>query len=359
MIHQNDEALLADESFINFCLGRNDADVLKWNRLLMDNPTQAARIEELQAIVAITSKNIHETEISNQFAALEVTIAQHEVNLVAEKEAVTRRHRLRWFLAAASFLVFFTTVAIYYLTHNATDSTIAPLLYSTQPAEKKELTLPDGSRVILNADSRVTISADFGKKERRVQLNGEAFFDVTHDSLKPFIVETPRMDIKVLGTAFNVKAYPADRLAETSLIRGSIQLSLKEEQKTVTLRPNEKYVLSGIQTQPSAVVKSRNRERLYSETGLLPVKISTVDTSVVEVAWTRNTIAFIDEPFGEVVKKLERWYAVQIIIEDETLSPVRYTGSFRNEQLGDVLAALQFSKPFTYSRQDNVIRINK
>ena len=359
MLHQSDEALLSDESFINYCLERNEADINRWTKILQDNPGEAVRMDELRAIVMLTSRDIQDIELRYQITDLEKKIALFEEASVATTNTTFKNRTKRWNLAVAACMALLAGIAIYYLVNSVQRSEALPLLYATKPAEKKALILPDGSRVILNADSKVTLHADFGQKDRRLQLDGEAYFDVVHNPSKPFIVETPRMDVKVLGTAFNVKAYQADDLFETSLIRGSVELSLKKEHKTVMLRPHEKYVLREIRTEKVEAVISSNTAATHSNTGLLPVKINKIDTSVVEVSWTNNKIVFVDESLAEVMKKLERWYGVRIVVQDEALANNLYTGSFRNESIEDVLSALQFSKAFTYKKQGNVIMIDK
>jgi ferric-dicitrate binding protein FerR (iron transport regulator) len=358
MLHQNDEELLADESFINYCLKRNEADMHAWMKIVRDNPGAAAHIEELRTLVILTSKGVQNIELKSQIAKLGRRIELAEETVASVSPVLGTRSISRKLMVAAACFLLIAATTIYYFVSSSNSSTSYRSSYITQPAEKKSLVLSDGTKVILNADSKLSIAPDFGNGERSVQLDGEAFFDVAHNASKPFVVHTTRMDIKVLGTAFNVKAYETDDLFETALIRGSVELSLKKEQKTIMLHPNEKYVLREVQPQVASSVESTTSREIHGE-GLLPVKIDKVDTSIVEVSWTENKIAFVDEPFAQVVKKLERWYGVPIIVNDGVLLENLYTGSFRNESIEDVLSALQFSKPFTYKKENDVIRISK
>jgi len=360
MLHQNDEELLADESFINYCLGLNEADILKWEKSLRENPSESSRIEELRALVMLTSRGVQNIELKNQIAELgrRIDIAEEAVAITGS--ASRGRFITRTLAVAAACLVLIVGAAIFYFAGTTGVAPVAyPLSYATKPAEKKSFVLPDGSKVILNADSKLSVDAGFGEKERRIHLDGEAFFDVAHNASKPFIVQTSRMDVKVLGTAFNVKAYTTDDLFETSLIRGSIELSLKKEHKTVMLRPHEKYVLRETRPEAAKAVENHPVSSRAGAQGLVPVKISKMDTSIVEVSWTENKIAFMDEPLGDVLKKLERWYGIHITVTDPLLMDNLYTGSFRNESIEDVLSALQFSKPFTYKKQGDDIIISR
>ena len=358
MLHQNDEELLADESFINYCLKRNEADMHAWMKIVRDNPGAAAHIEELRTLVILTSKGVQNIELKSQIAKLGRRIELAEETVASVSPVLGTRSISRKLMVAAACFLLIAATTIYYFVSSSNSSTSYRSSYITQPAEKKSLVLSDGTKVILNADSKLSVASDFGQEQRSVQLDGEAFFDVAHNAAKPFVVHTARMDVKVLGTAFNVKAYESDELFETALVRGSIELSLKKEKKTITLRPNEKYVLREVQPAVVSAEKRTATRKIHSE-GLLPVKIDKIDTSIIEVSWTENKIAFVDEPFALVIKKLERWYGMSIIVDDDALLENLYTGSFRNESIEDVLSALQFSRPFTYKKENDIIRISK
>lgn len=356
MLHPNDEELLTDESFINFCLDQNRADKIKWTEFIENHPSEAARLDELRTIVILTRRGIEDIELKNQIAALETKIDRSEENTVIQSAPTVKKRRLQWIMAAASLTVI-AGAAVFYRTGNHAQPQTRSLSYVTQPAEKKSITLPDGSTVILNAGSKLFMEPSFGENDRKVRLEGEAFFEVTHDPSKPFKVETPQMEIKVLGTVFNVKAYKEDDLAEASLVSGSIELSLKNEHKTITLHPNEKYVLHSTPPVTTARVAAPSKTKRIAKEGILPVMIDKIDASIIEVSWTKDKLAFVDEPFGEVLKRLERWYGIRFILEDPSLADNLYTGSFRKESVEDVLSALQFSKPFQYKKQDHVITI--
>ncbi|MFT3703705.1 MAG: DUF4974 domain-containing protein [Agriterribacter sp.] len=365
MLHDDDESLLADESFINYCLGRNAQDVLRWKRFIEDHPGELNRIEDLKMMVLLTSSNVHEIELKNQIALLNEKIEFSEGLIEPTKSVPSINNNRRWWMiAAAACFVTICGLAWYFIDQHNASAPVSPVpTFATKPTQKKSFILPDGSTVILNAESSITLAPDFGQTSRRLTLTGEAFFDVTHDAAKPFIVETERMNVKVLGTAFNVKAYSTDAVYETSLLRGSVELSVKGESKTLMLHPNQKYVLANTTAQENKPsLKSQQRIATIEKTneeGLQPLKIIRKDTSIVEVSWTENKLAFADEPLSEVAKKLERWYGVKIVITDPGIANTAYNGSFRNEDIINVLSALQFSKPFTFQKQNDEIIISK
>src|SRR6185295_18900551 len=155
---------------------------------------------------------------------------------------------------------------------------------------------------------------------REVSLTGEAFFDVTKDSSHPFIIHTSVMDIKVLGTAFNVRSYPGDASTETSLIRGKVEITVKNRSNAkIYLNPNEKLtVLNNVTvnkiTASQGPVKNASEKTLSVD----QLNYSPVDSTPIETAWVDSKLRFQkNETFKEVALKMERWYAVTIIFDDK------------------------------------------
>lgn len=211
----------------------------------------------------------------------------------------------------------------------------------------KKIELPDGTQVSLNAGSELQYAADFNTSHRTVQLSGEAYFDVKKDAERPFIINTGKMSIRVIGTAFNVKAYPEDKTSEASLIRGMIEVSMKNDpKKKFILRPNEKIVFPN-KALPAA--GSKDLEVLQREGyAISNVSINPVDNSVIETAWTHNRLAFMNERFGDIAQQLERKFEVKLHFEDSTAAALRFTATFENEDIRQTLEALQYSLPFKF-----------
>ena len=228
----------------------------------------------------------------------------------------------------------------------------------TKPGSKKtQVQLPDGSSVWLNASSNLTYSKDFGKNFREVNLSGEAFFDVVKDPAHPFIIHTKVIDVKVLGTEFNVRAYPNDAYTETSLIRGSVEVTVKNRSNEKHfLRPNEK--ISVVNNIVSEEIHSLTKPRPYILTE--PLTYYHVDSTVIETSWVENKLIFQEnETFREVALKMERWYGVHISFADEQVSQIRPFGSFTNETINQALDALRESFHFNYRITGTNIIITK
>ncbi len=233
---------------------------------------------------------------------------------------------------------------------------------STKNGSKTSLILPDGSKVWLNAGSKLVYDKQFGQKLREVRLTGEAYFDVAHDKTRPFIIHTEQMDIRVLGTAFNVKCYPGEGKTEAALVRGSIEVTMRNRNEKFVLKPNEKLVLNSptsatqIEGQ-AATVKAVSKSPLVV---IAPLTPSVEDEAVIiETSWLENKLIFQDETFQEVATKMERWYGVTIRFAEPSLGRIRLTGSFENENINQALTALQYIARFKYHMEKDIITISK
>jgi transmembrane sensor len=282
----------------------------------------------------------------------------------------------KWYWAAAILLV--ASAGLFALLQiNKGEKNSSPVSYvnevSTRPGSKSKIQLPDGSMVWLNAGSKLTYTKDFGKKNREVMLTGEAFFDVTKNPEKPFLIQTNSINIKVLGTAFNVKAYPEDKQTETSLIRGNIEVTIKNRPNDkIFLSPSEKLVVEnssiaenkksiinpGKTTRP-ATTENSTPALLVPKLSINKLKYSPVDSTVAETQWINNRLVFRDESFADLAIRLERWYDVTIEIKDGALEEARLNGIFQSETIVQALEALKISVPFVYEQKANKITIHK
>jgi ferric-dicitrate binding protein FerR (iron transport regulator) len=225
---------------------------------------------------------------------------------------------------------------------------------STRPGSRTKLALPDGSEVWLNAGSKLSYSQPFGITDRIVTLTGEAFFDVVKTT-KPFIIHTEGVQIKVLGTAFNVRSFPAEKKIETSLVRGRVEITLdKSPEKKYVLKPNEKLTLN----------IEENKPALHAAKSQLPLavisRLQYIDSNTIaETSWVENKLVFVDESFEEVARKMERWYGVSINFKNEKVKAERFTGVFEKETAGQALQAIQIALPFRFTIKDTEITITQ
>jgi ferric-dicitrate binding protein FerR (iron transport regulator) len=225
--------------------------------------------------------------------------------------------------------------------------------------ERKKIMLPDSTEVHLNSGSSLVYNKDFGNKNREVWLKGEAFFEVTKDASHPFLVNTKRMMVKVLGTVFNVKAYNTKEDIETTVVEGKVEVSLKEDdEKKVILLPNEKISLRN---------NSTIKEDGYAHTPITitplnyevqAVKPDKKETNMPEEAvWVKEKVVFTQEPLEIVALKMERWYNVHIHFKNEKMKDILMTGDFDNVSLDEAMHVLQIMVGFEYDINGNDVFI--
>ena len=217
---------------------------------------------------------------------------------------------------------------------------------------KTKLVLPDSTVVWLNAGSKLTYNEHFGATNRNTTLVGEAFFDVKKSTI-PFIIRANTIQIKVLGTAFNVKAYPDEKTTETSLIRGRVEVTLdKRPGEPIILKPNEKLIVANEKTGAKKEIQKKDPKVVIGELTHID------DSTIIETSWVHNELIFQDEAFSDIAHKMERWYGVTIEFTDERIANEHLSGTFTTETIQDALNALQYSTKFHYSIKGNLITIS-
>lgn len=211
----------------------------------------------------------------------------------------------------------------------------------THKGSRSQVKLPDGTTVWLNAGSKLDYPKQFTGKQREVTLEGEAFFTVTKDAKRPFMVRTKSFSIRVLGTEFNVRAYPQEDSAVTSLVTGVVEVVLDEKKnQVVRLKPNEKLSIPTIQLMEEDSVEQAAPVVIK----LIKSPLTIVRDSVVtETAWKENKLAFKRMPLEKVAIMLEQWFGVEIRFKNENKRQEYLTGVFQDESLEEVLKALELT----------------
>jgi transmembrane sensor len=232
---------------------------------------------------------------------------------------------------------------------------------TTNKGSRKKIILPDGTQVWLNGSSKITFDNNMNSSPTRfVKLIGEAFFDVTKNKQRPFIIRTNKFSIKVLGTAFNVKAYPGDKKTEATLIRGMIELTINDSlQEKFILRPNEKFAMASyLNPRINAItpdISAEHRKLVIED--IKPVQIASKQY-IEETSWVDNKLVFKNESLEELIPELERWYNVKIEITNDKVKHYHFTGVFENETLVQALTYMQYIRPFTFKIDNHDVKIN-
>ena len=215
-----------------------------------------------------------------------------------------------------------------------------PLQTVSTLAETRSITLPDQTEIVLNRYSTLTYPERFRGKDRKVQLQGEAYFEVSKDAAHPFKVEAEAVIVQVLGTHFNIEAYPEDAQVKTTLLEGSVAVSLigKEEERLV-LSPNESAIYN----------KDKKSLTLHSEK----------DASE-EIVWRNGTLLFKSIPLQEIVRQLSNAFHTDIRIEDADLQNYHMTATFSDgETLEEILSLLCRNQKFGYTKTNDTITITQ
>jgi transmembrane sensor len=273
----------------------------------------------------------------------------------AKKPMMNSKRKFLWPALAASLFIGALVFGIRYT--GATSQSVAPLAKTTNPAihqismkknSRTKLSLSDGTIVWLNAGSILTYDSSYNKNIREVALTGEGFFDVFKNKNKPFIIHTSKINIKVLGTVFNVRSYAIDKTTEASLIRGSIEVSFQDNpNKKIILKPNEKIVVNNDQNaadipENALSVTSKKINRIPGVT-VRKLTHEYRTGEIIETSWTENKLIFQDESFDQISHQLERWYGVSIIFKNQQLKENHLTGNFTNETMRQALDALKLT----------------
>ncbi|UPZ37775.1 FecR domain-containing protein [Sphingobacterium sp. PCS056] len=213
--------------------------------------------------------------------------------------------------------------------------------YVSKRGEKKIINLSDGTTVWLNGDSKLYLEDSFGKVERRVKLEGEGFFTVAHDREHPFIVEFKDSEVKVLGTKFNIRAYPDEDNTATSLVEGAITMKVDHQAQSLTLKPGDKVTFRSAALSKANAIQARPaREVQHSK-----LTIQEGEVMPSETLWLQNKLSFHADPLSLVISKLSKWYNVSIAIENPDLEQFIFSGNMEGYRLDQILLILQQANP--------------
>ncbi|MDR1091360.1 MAG: FecR family protein [Prevotella sp.] len=240
--------------------------------------------------------------------------------------------------AAIIILPLFLMFGVYYFTRTHTIKEFASHEYSIETAsgERSRMVLPDGTKVLISNNTRLTYPASFGKQDRKVKLTGEAFFEVSPNKELPFIIQSDEAQVKVLGTAFNVYAYPNEAFFEVALQTGNVEVTSNRYPHTpMILQPNEKARMN---YEDGVLVKERTDLR-------------------IEMAWMCGDLFFRSESLPRIFKKIERFYGVSITYTGE-MPAETFTGGYRETDIVQVLNNLQEHYTFKYEKNGNKLHIN-
>ena len=322
------EDLLLDDTFRSWVSDPKSTHASYWEQYIADHPESLATVDEAKKLVQMLhfkGKKVNPEQIQAALSQLNNTIDKQSV-----AQHKSRRIFSSWWHSAAAVLLFLIAFGAVFLStyKKGTEKTIARTEITAPKGVVKSLILPDQSIAYLNAGSSIQYKADFSGDLREVFLSGEAWFDVCHDETKPFIVHTGQADVKVLGTAFNVRAYPGDNVHQVSLERGKIAISGENLQDQILL-PQQSWLL----------LRNKNTVRVF--------KTNNIDTYSL---WREGRIVFRNTSFEEIASILERSHDITFTIKKQELLNCHYTGEFSMEDdISKILNIISMTAPFEYS----------
>ncbi len=250
--------------------------------------------------------------------------------------------RLMWHRSlkrlAASAAVIVVLLAGGWMARSSVERLTRPMVVYTQVGERSQAVLPDGTKVWLNSSSRVEYAASFFSRKRRVKMDGEAYFEVSHDRHAPFVVSTNGLDIRVLGTRFNIRNNEDKHLITTVLLEGSVEASVTGERGTA------------LRLHPS--------QQLIFDTDTKSMLLTDIPTAERSINWIYGRFSFEHNTLEEIAEELNRCYNVDIRFKDDALRQLRFSGDFQvDDGIYHIMSVLQLTSKFNYRIVDNDIEI--
>ena len=256
------------------------------------------------------------------------------------KKKNNRQKKIKWLQFGNYAAVSFITVCLtsLFLTLNKEEDKIATRYTGGDGLNADIVELPDGTQVCLGSKTVFYYENDYGKRQRTVYLEGEAYFEVAKQKDKPFIVKTKEQDIEALGTKFNVTAYASDSLLTTTLLDGVVRLTTDNISHQTVLRPNQQFIY--------------NRNTHLTDIKKVDAKQFT--------AWTTGYYYFPEQSLEAILYRLSHVYGVQFTVESEALNKRTFTGTFyRGQSIKDIMEIVNLSIPIKYKIDDHHITVSE
>lgn len=312
------------------CSEQEIRQVEEW---LKEDHENQRRFELFKSIGSAASKLSYDVDPETNEQFLEF---KKQVGLNNDQNIIERNWRSYGFkyIAAAILIVIVGFLIIQNKYVNFTPEEDQWITFSTRPSEQKEVMLPDGTKVHLNVDSQLKYPKVFDEYNRTVQLIGEAFFDVSRDESKPFIISANNTQTKVLGTSFNVRAYPGTADVNVAVASGLVSLKHDDSSDSLLLNPGWLGRTDG----KSLSIRKIDLDRIRS--------------------WRLRVLIFEDTPLTEVLNELQRWYAIRIHLESEKLADCTFTSTFDNLPVSEALDLISLTFDARYTFEDNLATIS-
>lgn len=338
---------LTDESFYLSIKNPNSEEGLFWKAWLNDHPEKSESAEHARRIllsIGFQDRSFNNREITELWSSIKKeTILSPRISDV-EVDVKTPFNPWKYLKVAAVVFPFLIAAVLLLFYRDAPVDQPVPLSETIEKfnpkGQKLTVFLSDGSKVKLNAESKIRYRKPLDEDSRVVYLEGEAFFEVVPDKSRPFIVRSANLETKVLGTSFNVKAYPGEHQINVAVKTGLVSV-INTEQKLANIQ-NKSIVLS-----PTEMASFSMENNDMSVTKYDPKEV---------LSWSEGVLYFNDATMEQFVGELERWYGIDIVVERKTKIKKGIVGEFKDQSLEEILLGTHEASQFEYEfKNDKVI----
>jgi transmembrane sensor len=355
--------------YFDSTLSEEEAGILK--AAFAEDPENRKLFDELMDTwyASVKARKTEEYNVKTAWQRIKNRVIDPE-NISERQHSVLGSTRLWQIAAAAAVFLIFVTGGMFLFKGMMKDQSGAGITeYFVPLGSRSKITLPDGSSVWLNAGSKLTFDGYFSRKNRRVFLEGEGYFDVVKTKI-PFYVNVTGATVKVLGTAFNVKAYPEERIIETTVTRGTVQVFESQENTTdatrIVLYANQKVSIIKNAAEPpdQTLTAAPQNPTVQQARAINPAAINSyrVDRNVVPeiyTSWKDQRWIIEREELQSLAVKLERRYNVAFNFRDESLKHYVFSGILKDETLEQVLEAIKLTAPIQYQIDKKQVILSK
>ncbi len=357
---------ILDESFQRYILQENEDDIRYWESWIREHPEASEAIESArETLTFITARK--KQPACNPVRDQVYDKLLEKIKLEKRPSGKVRGNvNMPYYWYAASIVIVIGLAwGAFTFVSTSSDWAGSFLEVIVPQGQHSQLILPDMTKVWLNAGTTFKYPREFNKRERDVYIEGEAFFNVRHSEKAPFIVHLKdNLLVKVTGTEFNIKCYADDKVIETTLVKGTINL-IKQDSRNRTiqeiqLHPNE---MATYNRNENKLIIARLLPDTENQNGLIihnSSKPKAANRLSSVTAWKQEELVFDDETFYEIAVKMERWFGVKIKIVDDILKEERFTGKFANkETVYKILDIINKTEPIQYQTYNDEIIISK
>ena len=346
------EDFLQDEEFKRWVLNPDGDSEVFWNNWLISHPHQQETILKAREFIMAFDFEATMPEDKDYDEVL-IKVLKGEGSMPPGKTQVHIRPNslpsLYGTIGRLAGMILILIAALMVYLQSGEENSVEPrvtvknITKENPRGQKSQISLPDGTVVWLNSESKITYPEKFTPSQRSVKLKGEAFFEVAKEHNRPFVVQMNNLHVVALGTSFNISAFPEDQKVAVSLVSGKVlvkeHLPLKGSQKPhfedVILVPGEKL---------SYDLQDFSLNKSYYD-------------FKSDIVWKDGTIYFENASYQEVKSQLERWFNVKITVRNESGRKWNYSGEFRRESLDRILQSIGFVEGFEFEKRDHEVTI--